>query len=651
MSINSKPHALLPEDTTRERNAAATRRPDRTRSAPAAGYDSGPIATSGEHLVSSSQPHSPSISVPVSSSAIAPSSASLTLPNPPPPLSRPPSSRRSTPAAFFTRPVRGNSNGSTSGTSFPPLFFRPDNNTTPETSLVGASGKSIPLGDGSVADRTSALRELNTNYPSPVLRHGYAKSTGAKNTTYSQPVIVRTYSGPSPSPSSSAHYRRPSSGSRHTSRVHVPLASVPNLSRVGDSSVHGSSHVPGIGEGAKDSLFNMACTKVKKGLMPWQWSMNESSHVQDDEAKLPPLEAFTYKGFLADLQANTSIRSDLDRIAEICARSRYSLSNQYDAHVAPHGSGAAFIAGMGGQSSYRTKGRKKNISSPGGPTLQAVPSDDDEASGRGQRRRRGGVGGGRRRSAAYGTLETIMSSSRSSEEDKSKKKSAAEIAEQVRGRTAQKVAEDGEESDTKSTPSGKERKKQHNPGKKGSDQDPAGNQAPKPSSTASRRSGKHSQQRQKPASFAHAMIDSNRHQSSPDRNAKSTTAPTVALLSDPALPQTSNNLLEIHTGPEVANPPNGDEGSSTIPVDDTEDFAPVDDEAPEEAEASGFLSGLGNWIPWVASTGSNDGFVAGHPSLSTGRQSPSHAEGSLRELLKTANGSRPNKGKAVDRQH
>ncbi|KAF2194272.1 hypothetical protein K469DRAFT_709783 [Zopfia rhizophila CBS 207.26] len=125
---------------------------------------------------------------------------------------------------------------------------------------------------------------------------------------------------------------------------------------------------------------------------------------------------------MADMQQD--IGADLDRIAEICARSRYSLSNQYEVHITPHGSGAGFVTSASGSTS-----RHRHA---GGPTLQAITSDDEHSITRHKKRRNGA----RRRSAAYGTLETIMSSSRSSEEEKSKKKPAKEIVEDFGGRAS-----------------------------------------------------------------------------------------------------------------------------------------------------------------------------------------------------------------------
>ncbi|XXH00383.1 Asparagine-rich protein (ARP protein) [Hypoxylon texense] len=166
------------------------------------------------------------------------------------------------------------------------------------------------------------------------------------------------------------------------------------------------------------------------------------------DAKLPPLEAFSFKSIMADIQQD--VGADLDRIAEICARSKYSLSNQYEVHIAPQGSGSGFVGPSAVSSSSRP-------SLPMGPTLQAI-SSDDEQTGPVQKKRRSIA---RRRSVAYGTLETIMSSSRSSDEDKCRKKPAAEIVEEVRGRAAENDNTEEASEDSTEAQASSEQHEQH----------------------------------------------------------------------------------------------------------------------------------------------------------------------------------------------
>jgi hypothetical protein len=338
--------------------------------------------------------------------------------------------------------------------------------------------------------------------------------------------------------------------------------------------------------------------------LPWQWQAGRSDY---DEAKLPPLEAFSFKSFLADMQARggeDDIGADLDRIAEICARSRYSLSNQYEVHVAPHGSGTSFTSPA--VSRHRRKGH-----SVGGPTLQAFNSDDDDGTAtrsRGKRR-----SGGRRKSVAYGTLETIMSSSRSSEEDKTKKKPAAEIADEVRGRAARKKWDSSTGSGSKSGSVGDLGHGTSN------DSHPGGSQA--------------SLARKKSASFATAIIDNSRSVGKNDA--------TAALVSEPALPQTSNTNLGVRTTPEGAPGDSGSHDSTpSSPVQQLE--VHLSDELPHQGGSQESVAGSrvswSSWIPWRTQPKAVEGSPKAEDTLS---------QQSLRQLLKSVD-SASDKGKAVD---
>ncbi|KAI1259355.1 hypothetical protein F5Y18DRAFT_303141 [Xylariaceae sp. FL1019] len=284
--------------------------------------------------------------------------------------------------------------------AFPPL----SQSNPPAVSLEPstARGQSIPLAHDTAVHRTTALRELSRSQPTGRPRYPSAAATATATTTgtYSQPVLVRTYAASS---TSSAYH----SGRRPT-RQPAPIAS--------DGS--NMSYASGTGR----SRRSFAVTLGRSHLL--QRSAHTDGRI-DADVKLPPLEAFTFKGIMADIEHDMA--TDLDRIAEICARSRYSLSNQYEIHVAPHGSGAAFV-------------QPAHTDMPPAPTLQAI-SSDDERHGPPTRQRTGAV---RRPSAAYGTLETIMSSSRSSDDERANRKSAAEIAAHVRGRHAYHAAAAGE---------------------------------------------------------------------------------------------------------------------------------------------------------------------------------------------------------------
>ncbi|KAK0651902.1 hypothetical protein B0T16DRAFT_89790 [Cercophora newfieldiana] len=505
---------------------------------------------------------------------------------------------------------------------FPPLFQPNASSTSLAPST--AEGKAIPLDNTTAAHRTSALQKLNSTYPSEVRRHRYTKSAGAQSSTYSQPVLVRTYSGPPPPQTShgvrSPRYR-PSSGSRGVARrVPLPVSSrqsaaslsgrptQPALSGIGAAST--STGQPAVDNGSRASGLSMPRHKPKKSSgklplplslplpLPWQW---QSGRPDYDEAKLPPLEAFSFKSFMADMQARggeDDIGADLDRIAEICARSRYSLSNQYEVHVAPHGSGTSFTGST--VSGHRRKGH--NV---GGPTLQAFNSDDDDGAAtrsRGKRR-----SGGRRKSVAYGTLETIMSSSRSSEEDQTKKKPAAEIAEEVRGRAAKKKWDSSTGSGSKS-----------------------GSTANVAENNSHQRDLNTPLARKKSASFASAIIDNSRSTGKND-------APS-ALVSEPALPQTSNTNLAVRTTPDAAPSDSGSQNSTPpSPIQQVE----LADELPHQEglqEASGRAS-WSSWIPWrTQSKVGTEGPPKAQDTLS---------QRSLRQLLKSVE-TAPDKGKAID---
>ncbi|KAK1599544.1 uncharacterized protein LY79DRAFT_535407 [Colletotrichum navitas] len=468
--------------------------------------------------------------------------------------------------------------------SFPPLF-QPD---TSSTSLVPstAEGKPIPLDGSTAAHRTSALRELNSNYPS---RHRYAKSTGAQSSTYSQPVIVRTYSGSHSRPTSTNRGNGTNGGGLGSraafSVVSSPAASVRRII-------------------ALRTPFSGSKPSQHGGLSKARGIAKKRLEGQGALAKLPPVEAYSFKSMMANIEAQegeNNINADLDRIAEICARSRYSLSNQYEVHVAPHGSGSSFV-------SRASSSRRQRQNA--GPTLEAVVSDDE--------RRHKRRSGGRRRSIAMGTLETIMSSSRSSEEDKSKKKSAAEITAEVRGRTARKSS-----GNTSPTSSGSE-------GEGPSSKVPEGQPPPLV--------------RRKSSSFATAMLESTRQGFTASIASPRNSA--TGLVSEPALPKTSTSHLEVRTDAEenVAHR-RAAKGSDERPRADGHE--PQHHEAlaqPDQTKPpAGLLAGLTGWVPWRLPP------IVGLGSASAqGGVSRSHAEGSLRELLKTAGFK--SKGKAVEGQ-
>jgi len=405
-----------------------------------------------------------------------------------------------------------------------PLHFLSQNPWSANTSTASlieteeaARGEHI-LDEATVAHRISALRQLNG---ATRTRHRYAKSTGARNSTFNQPVIVRTYSGTRPQ------------------------------SRVREAPV-------------KREIQTMG------------------------KAELPPVEAFSFKGIMDSIQSD--VAEDLERIAEICARSRYSLSNQYEVHMPPHGDGDPFLL-------HTTGGAVQT----GGPTLEAIASDDEQPGLNGRPSR-----GGRRRtkSMAYGTLETIYSSSKSSEEDKTKKKPAQVLAEEVRGRAIKKAAV---ESDVVHGNA------------------PAG-EIPPIVSPIPKNPRSHS------ASFASRLIDS-AHGARGDATSRFISP--AALVSEPARPQTSVAQQDLSTLEDSSTL-----ASSTMPtLSRHESIAST--LRPVPSQRISMFSNFSSWLPWGRSTESTS------ESNAEGTRSTSNAEGSLRELLKATDADR--KGKAVNR--
>jgi hypothetical protein len=411
-----------------------------------------------------------------------------------------------------------------------PLNFLPPNiwnANTSRASLVeseeAARGEHI-LDEATVAHRISALRQLNGGTQTS---HRYAKSTGARNSTFSQPVIVRTYSGTRP----------------QTRQRELPV---------------------------KREIQTMG------------------------RAELPPVEAFSFKGIMESIQSG--VTEDLERIAEICARSRYSLSNQYEVHMPPHGEGDHFLLQNTG-----------NTTQGNGPTLQAIGSDDEQS-----KPPRIRTGRQRTKSIAYGTLETIMSSSKSSEEDKTEKKSAKEIAEEVRGRAAKKATIANTVNN-------------HTSDEHFVDDPPDVVQRPK-------------QVRSRSATFASIIIDSV-HGSKGDSAFHP--VPPSALISRPARPQTSvaNQVHSPMDDSSTITSPRIPSMSSKLALIRQESIAST--LKPESDQRPSVLSSLSSWLSW------------GRPTEALPRKSTDHmrrvsnAEGSLRELLKATEVDK--KGKAVDR--
>ncbi|KFA54773.1 hypothetical protein S40293_00783 [Stachybotrys chartarum IBT 40293] len=474
------------------------------------------------------------------------------------PIAQPPTSNDSP----LTRTVDASRN------PLPFSFRRPFQPNVSSTSLVSstAEGRPIPVDDTTVEHRTSALRELNHNYPS---RPRYAESTGAQSSTYSEPVIVRSYYSPLPS--------RTVSSTRGGVLAQGGVFGGPATSQ-SPSTVSRllpfASKMNSVGNGV---MSTVARARNRKG----------PGTDAADQARLPPVDAFTFKSFLANMEGQENgddVSADLDRIAEICARSRYSLSNQYEVHYAPHGSGTSFLTPASSNDETH------------GPTLQVVSSDDETSLTRHKKRR----GGMRRRSQAIGTLETIMSSSRSSDEDSSKNKSAAEIAEEVRGRASWKTV-DG------SIPSS-------SPG-----DSPIANVSPTSLDDES-----HTKANTGKRAASLALIEVKRQNSRPvDRTAHRISTP--GLLSEPAGPQASSSHLVIRT--RLEEPLQAQPATPMLPAQGeleqhmAKGLVSATDQPVVERS---LLLSVSAWMGWKS--------PSTIPEAQRGR-----AEGTLRELLRATN--------------
>ncbi|CAG9999677.1 unnamed protein product [Clonostachys byssicola] len=472
----------------------------------------------------------------------------------PPSQTRPPRQHQrnsSDASSFISRPAADSRQS-----AFPYSFIRAHQANLSSTSLVPstAEGKPIPVDDSTAQHRTSALRELNNNFPS---RHRYAKSSGAQSSTYSEPVIVRSY---------------------HPPVANRPANNFPNPS-VGIIPQRGGSTTS-----ERSVLPFAALSSAGTGMLSRMVRARESKLAMDapSEARLPPVDAFSFKNFISNIEpqeGRSDINADLDRIAEICAKSRYSLSNQYEVHYAPHGSGSSFLEGPGsGQDTH-------------GPTLQVVSADDEQNMKRNRRRRHGA----RPSSRAMGTLETIISSSRSSDDEISKKKSAAELADQVRGRTVRRESQ-------ATTPTSS----MHSDAIENRGQDDKG---PK-------------KEMQRKKSMSLALIDGTGQSSAPT-DSSSPRNSSGALVSEPALPQASTSQLEIRTGPEVSAPgPDSQRDRQCLLSGQQSIGRPVAAKGAVSYldQEPSLLTSFGNWIPWKSSDAS---------SKASGR-----AEGSLRSILR-----------------
>jgi hypothetical protein len=216
--------------------------------------------------------------------------------------------------------------------------------------------------------QSAALRALNApafqSQASSNTKNKPAKSTSSQTTLSSQPVVVRTYSG-------SRHNSHPSSG------INTPRR-FPNMN--GHTSNRPSALSAGLAGRAE---------------------------------RLPSVDDFSFSAILRAV--DPEIREAIDAIAEICAKSRLSLADEYDAHLPPQGeitgAGPAWASGSGASVGRGRLAKLGQGWAGADNTLTAVP----EASSSSERLAEGSrgsitAGGSRRRSqSAYGSLKSVIS--------------------------------------------------------------------------------------------------------------------------------------------------------------------------------------------------------------------------------------------------
>ncbi|KAG6107742.1 hypothetical protein E4U31_008192 [Claviceps sp. LM219 group G6] len=440
-----------------------------------------------------------------------------------------------------------------------PLITRPwgpnpTSTSASSTSVVPqtAEGKAIPVDGATAENRTLALREINNQFPS---RQRCVKPKNDAQSGISEPVVVRTYYAPAP--------RRHDAAAAYSG-----VASKAGATAIGAARrLAFASHLSPAARTTSNKTGKAPALDVR----------------QDQGTHLPPIKAFTFKSFMAHSEAQSGpdgINADLDRIAEICARSRYCLSDQYEVHYTPRRSRVTFHA-TGSHQEPRD-----------GPALpfQVVPlrngQQDMHILTNHRRRKRFG----RMSSRAVGTLETIISVSRSSEEDDAERKAAT---------TTQKTA--------------------------------SGPSSPRAASPLAGQEMPDSQNETRPP------LPPRRHSTSlallePSRQSRSASDPTAlraassALVSEPALPQASARQLETRTASSTARPIKA-QGYHTrtlsAPLANGRDahfvrgsISPVHHEG---IPGKTVLSSISGWLPWTSASA----------------VPPGRAESSLRYLLHT----------------
>ncbi|KAI4713668.1 hypothetical protein J4E89_001115 [Alternaria sp. Ai002NY15] len=292
---------------------------------------------------------------------------SSAIPHPLTPATPATTTRQSVPLGVFSTLLGSNTTSTLSAQpilSDEPVLAHTQPLDAPEgLSDLTASSGSVPSATTTLTNtlpptQSAALRALNAPaFHSSPSKSKSAKSTSSRTTVTSQPVVVRTYSG-----------------SRHASR--------------------------------SGSGFNT----------PRSFAMNGQTHASALSAglagrseQLPSADDFSFSAILRAV--DPEIRDAIDAIAEICARSRMSLADEYDSHLPPQGEitsgGSGWAASTGALAS---RGRLNRISqgwTAADNTLMAVP----EASSSSERlAQEGRAESSKKRSqSAYGSLKSVIS--------------------------------------------------------------------------------------------------------------------------------------------------------------------------------------------------------------------------------------------------
>lgn len=245
---------------------------------------------------------------------------------------------------------------------FPAIInHEPSFDTQGGPSDLAASTSSVPSATTTLTNtlpptQSAALRALNAPaFHSSPAKSKSAKSTSSRTTVTSQPVVVRTYSG-----------------SRHASRAGSGFNTPRSFAMNGHTTA----------------------SALSAGLA------GRTEH-------LPSAEEFSFSAILRAV--DPEIREAIDAIAEICARSRMSLADEYDAHLPPQGEitgagpgwAASTLAGRGRLSRINQGWQTEN-------TLMAVP----EASSSSERLAQEGkarASSKKRSQSAYGSLKSVIS--------------------------------------------------------------------------------------------------------------------------------------------------------------------------------------------------------------------------------------------------